>query len=111
MEISTSNNDSYSVVKINGKIDAVTSPDMQEAVLNLIDEGKNRFIIDFNGVDYISSAGLQVLLTIARKLHGNGKLAIFNPQENVRDIIEMTGLVDFMAIYENFENAEAQILS
>jgi stage II sporulation protein AA (anti-sigma F factor antagonist) len=71
-----------------------------------------KIVLDFSGVDYISSAGLRVVLWLAKRLKEHaGALALYGLRKNVLDIFEMCGFVDILTIVENREAALAKIQS
>jgi len=78
------------LVSVEGSIDTVTAPELSEALLESCASLKE-LIIDFTNVDYISSAGLRVMLLLDKKISGNGQLTLRNLNDEVRDVFEMTG--------------------
>ena len=85
------------VIKIEGRLDTTTAPELEKAINNEGDELKN-LVLDFKGVDYISSAGLRVLLTAQKKMNAQGSMELINVSEDVMDILEMTGFADILVI-------------
>ena len=83
-------------IAVEGRIDTVTSPDLEKTILDNISEVED-MTIDLKGVDYISSAGLRVLST-QKIMDKQGKLLIRGVGENVMEIFEVTGFVDIFDI-------------
>jgi anti-anti-sigma factor len=80
------------ILSVTGRLDAVTSPNTEIALFKYIDSGHHRLILDFSGVDYLSSAGMRVLLSIAKKLKSLlGKFVICCVTPNVMDVLKMSG--------------------
>jgi len=98
MEINVLENGSNLTVEISGKIDTITSPELEKCLIDAM-TGKSETILDFDKVNYISSAGLRVVL-FAKKVMDkeNGKFAIINVDEDVFEVFEMTGFSDALEI-------------
>ncbi len=105
MDISIEKTENLSTVYISGKIDANTSTVLEEALFGLIDEGRKQILADLAGVDYISSAGLRVLLATTKKVFGDGRFAVSRPTREVAEIFSMTGFDSFMGIYDSRQEA------
>jgi stage II sporulation protein AA (anti-sigma F factor antagonist) len=92
MEIQTSNVANATVVTITGRLDAVTVPEYEKKVRELIDCGDIRFVVDFEGLDYISSAGLRGLLVTAKLLKAKGgQVRCANVKGTVREVFDISG--------------------
>ncbi len=90
-----------------GRLDSQSANDFEEKVLQFIDGGEKSILLDFSMVDYISSAGLRVVLTSARLQKGkNGNLAICSLVGTVKDIFRVSG---FDAIVDIYADREAGI--
>ena len=85
------------VLKIDGRLDTTTAPELEKAINNEGDALKS-LVLDFKGVNYISSAGLRVLLTAQKKMNLQGSMELINVSEAVMDIFEMTGFADILTI-------------
>ena len=85
--------------EIEGNIDSTTSNEFNETVNKSLD-GIETVILDFGKVDYISSAGLRVLLVTSNALSKKGKMIIRHPNSNVMDIFSMTGFDNILNIEE-----------
>lgn len=99
------------IAALSGKIDATTSEDLEDALMGLIEEGANNILLDMTGVSYLSSAGLRILLLIAKHLYGGGQLALCSLQDGVAEIIEMAGFASFMTIFPSLDEACQQMLA
>ena len=75
---------------LEGRIDTNTSPELQSKVTEVVDDAK-KLIFDFGNVDYISSAGLRVLLGSAQAMEDKGEMVVRNLTQSVRDIFLLTG--------------------
>ena len=85
------------LMKIEGRLDTTTAPELDKAINGEGDELKT-LVLDFNGVDYISSAGLRVLLSAQKKMNVQGYMELINVGETVMDVFEMTGFADVLVI-------------
>ena len=97
MNINIEKENGITVIKLEGRLDTTTAPELEKAINNEGEELKN-LELDFKGVDYISSAGLRVLLTAQKKMNVQGSMELVNVSEAVMDIFEMTGFADILVI-------------
>ena len=97
MNINIEKENSVTVLKIEGRLDTTTAPELEKAINGEGEELKN-LVLDFKGVAYISSAGLRVLLTAQKKMNAQGYMELINVSEAVMDIFEMTGFADILVI-------------
>ena len=97
LEISKQQEGSVLKVALSGNLDTLTSP-LLEAELDRGLDGVNELIFDFNKLDYISSAGLRVLLSAQKTMNAQGSMKITGVNETVGEIFEITGFCDFLTI-------------
>lgn len=97
MTINIEKENGATVLKIEGRLDTTTAPELEKAI-NDEGEALKNLVLDFKGVDYISSAGLRVLLTAQKKMNVQGHMELVNVSESVMDIFEMTGFADILVI-------------
>ena len=98
--------DKAHVVEVQGEIDVYTSPRVKEMINELIEQGRFHLIIDLEGVRYIDSTGLGVLIGALKKVReheGRILLVCTNPQ--IKKIFNITGLVKIFEIYKDEEEA------
>ena len=93
-----------SVVKLNGSLDTLTSPEAEANFNNLIGTERLKILVDCTNLDYISSAGLRVLLATSKRIHGRGGLVLCGMNEQVKEVFEMTGLAGL--VFKIFETQE-----
>lgn len=84
-------------IKIDGRMDTLTAPEL-EKVLKMELGDASELIIDFADLDYISSAGLRVLLSAQKVMNRQGSMVIRNVKPEVMDIFEVTGFSDILTI-------------
>ena len=85
------------VIEIVGRLDTVTAPALDKTVNEDIGETKN-LVLDVKGMEYISSAGLRVLLGAQKKMQKIGTMKVINVCAAVMEVFEMTGFADILAI-------------
>ncbi|UCC25862.1 MAG: STAS domain-containing protein [Gemmatimonadales bacterium] len=100
MKISHDEQDGVAVVRFEGNLDTNTAPEAQEALDDLIGAGTVKVLVDFSDLDYISSAGLRVLLATAKKLRGGGgNLRLCGLNETVAEVFEISGFSTIFAVF------------
>lgn len=97
MEIGTERNGSTLEIKLTERLDTVTSPQLEEKLKEEL-EGITNLQFDFTELEYISSAGLRVLLTASKKMKKQGKMEIRNVNEEVMEVFTITGFADILTI-------------
>lgn len=93
------------ILRMNGRLDAISSPSVETKIFDYINHGKHKLLLDFSGVDYLSSAGMRMLLSTSKKLTTlSGKLVICKVVPNVMDVLKMSGfdhVLDFSRTEED----------
>ncbi len=96
------------VVRCEGRLDAMTSPQLENFVNGLIDSGAREIALDFNKIEYLSSAGMRLLLSVSKRLKkSEGRLMLFSIHEDVMEIIRMAGFEQILNIYADEKQALA----
>ena len=85
------------VIEVAGRLDTTTAPVLENTINEIIAETSS-IILDFKGLEYISSAGLRVLLSAQKKMQQAGNMKIINVCELVMEDFEMTGFADILTI-------------
>ena len=105
MEISTRTSNDIHIVSIAGSLDNGTSPDAQKALDSVL-AGAKKVAMDFSNLDYISSAGLRVLLGAAKKMRASGgSLRMFGLNQSVREVFEISGFSSILSVYPSEADA------
>ncbi len=97
LNIESKRNAAELTVALSGRLDTNTAPELEKA-LNTSLEGVNMLFIDMEKLDYISSAGLRVLLAAQKTMNEQGKMTITHVNEAIMEIFEVTGLSDILTI-------------
>ena len=96
MEISVKTVKGVKVLAFQGNLDTQTSPDSERQLNQLIEDGESKFLVNLEKLDYISSAGLRVLLATAKKLKAiGGELRVCSLNEIVAEVFDISGF-DFI---------------
>lgn len=106
MEIWIENIDDTTVAVITGRIDSTTSKELEAQFIPMIDSGTRKLLLDFTGVDFISSAGLRVMLVgVKRQKQANGVFALCCLKSSVREIFDISGFGKIIPIFPTREEA------
>lgn len=97
MDMNFKNAGNELTVELAGRLDTSTSPDLEKELSTRLD-GIQSLIYDFKDLDYISSAGLRVVLAKQKTMNKNGSMKLINVNESIMEILEVTGMVDILTI-------------
>ena len=84
-------------IEVAGRLDTITAPVLEKTIGENVCNAES-LILDFKGLEYISSAGLRVLLNAQKKMQMIGSMKLINVCEEVMEIFEMTGFADILVI-------------
>lgn len=94
------------VVMPSGRLDTNTAPEAEKMLVDRIKGGMNCVVIDFTKTDYISSAGLRVILKAAKLLkNSSGKIALCNANAQIFEVLELSGFLTLLTHSDNLEAA------
>ncbi len=94
------------IVSVEGRMDAVSTPEFEQTLGGWIDEGDIRFIVDLAGLDYISSAGLRGILTSVKRLQAaGGHIVLTSLHGTVKEVFEISGFNTIIPIFESVKDA------
>ena len=97
MTIEIKKNAEATIIEIAGRLDTMTAPSLEKAITEELGTVKN-LVLDLKGLEYISSAGLRVLLGAQKKMQKIGSMKVKNVCEEIMEIFEMTGFADILVI-------------
>ena len=93
-----------------GRLDSTTSPEFEKLLLPKVDGASARVILDLGQLDYISSAGLRVVLMAAKRAkQSSGSFALCGLQENVREVFEISGFLSILTVCGTRDEALAAV--
>jgi anti-sigma B factor antagonist/stage II sporulation protein AA (anti-sigma F factor antagonist) len=106
MEIVEESRNGVFVVAPRGRLDSTTSPDLEGRLLGLLDGGTRRLLVDLAGIEYVSSAGLRVLLLLAKRMKlAQGELVLSGLGPAVRQVFELAGFLPLFRLEATREEA------
>lgn len=108
MEISAREVNGVTVFNMSGRLDANTVEDVEGKITAAIDDGATKLILNMEGMDYISSVGLRVLVMAAKRIsQTQGGLALCTIQDQVKEIFDLAGFSAFLKMFDDEESAVA----
>ena len=98
----------FAVLSVRGEVDVYTAPKFRERLIELVAEGKHHIVVDLEGVDFLDSTGLGVLVGGLKRLRShNGDLVLVCTQSRILKVFEITGLTKVFSIHDSVEAATA----
>jgi anti-sigma B factor antagonist len=98
----------YTVLTVKGEVDVYTAPRLREKLVELVSQGKHQIVADLEGVDFLDSTGLGVLVGGLKRLRSHeGDLTLVCTQHRILKVFEITGLTKVFAIHDSVEAAVA----
>jgi len=106
MEVNEEIQNGINIFKLNGRLDSNTSQGFEKQVFQAISDGSKSIIIDFKDLDYISSAGLRVILKATKALkREDGQIMLCSMQDYVKEVFEIAGFDSFLPIVATMDDA------
>lgn len=97
MTIEKTLNESELTVRLTGRLDTTTAPQLEAELKHSI-SGIEKLVLDFKALEYLSSAGLRVLLAAQKVMNKQGAMVIRNVNETIADIFEVTGFSEILTV-------------
>ena len=97
MKITKNVNGNIATIALEGRLDTTTAPELEKELKAVI-ESADALTLDFGSLDYISSAGLRVLLSAHKAMSKKGGMKVVNVNELVREVFDVTGFSDILTI-------------
>ena len=90
------------VMRVKGRLDAASSPQLEKSLNSIVEGGHFKIVLNFADVEYLSSAGMRLMLAISKKLqHLEGKVVACNVSDEVMEVIKMAGFNQVIEFYPN----------
>ena len=106
MEIIETKENDISIFKLDGRLDSNTSPTLEKKLAGAMESGAIYMIIDFENLDYISSAGLRIILKTTKDLkRSEGSIVLCAMQDYVKEVFEIAGFDSFLPIVATIDDA------
>lgn len=97
MKIKKTENGNVLTISLAGRLDTGTAPELEKEINSSLDNIEELYL-DFEGLDYVSSAGLRVLLAVQKIMNRKGRMILQNVNDDIMEVFEMTGFVDILTI-------------
>lgn len=97
LTVNKNQKDTNLTLEIIGRVDTTTAPQL-EAVMEQSLDGVTDLVLDLSGLEYMSSAGLRVLLMVQKKMNVQGSMKLINVNDDIMEIFEITGFADILTI-------------
>ena len=112
MKTEIKHEDNISIVAVSGSVDALTTPDLARALVDQIAAGRVYIVIDLIGVQFVSSAGLQVLFDAVKETRGQGgDLRVVTTDPNIDNVLKISGFQNFVRVFTSEADALASFWS
>jgi anti-sigma B factor antagonist len=106
MSILSSKNAGVLILMPNGRLDTQSAPEADQLITGAMEQGETRILVDFGKTDYISSAGLRVLLKATKHLkQSGGAFGLCNANAQIREVLEISGFATIMSCYTSLDEA------
>ena len=106
MEITQEKVNDVAIVELKGRLDVTTASDLEQVFTKLLDENQNKVLVECRELEYISSAGLRVLLTAAKQYNKvSGQIMLAGLSQNVKQVFEISGFTSIFPIYATRDEA------
>lgn len=100
------------ILRFSGRLDAISTPEAEKKVLEYIEKGSHLLLLDFSNIDYISSAGMRMLLAITKKIKNqSGRFVLSGATTNVMDVFKMSGFDHVLELVDTEEEALSRLKS
>ena len=109
MEVVEKKQNGICILGLLGRLDSNTSPEFEKKIFEVIEDGTKSLIVDFESLDYISSAGLRVLLKATKELkRSDEKIVLCSMKEYIKEVFEIAGFVSLFPIVSSVGDAMEQ---
>lgn len=98
MEIIEKKEENTLILQIKGNITTLTAPSFEGKLTECLTEDVRQLILDFDKVEYMSSAGIRVIMNADRVMNRQGSMKLVHVNEEIQELFEVTGLCDFLTI-------------
>lgn len=111
MEISSKQMEYYDLVKVTGRVDSFTAPKLGDAISSIIQAERYNIILELGSVDYVSSAGLRVLIDAQKtcKFASRGEVILVSVPKRIYETLELAGFVPLFRFSDSLDNAVSSL--
>ena len=108
--LDVSEQNGFAVLAVSGEVDVATVPRLREQLHGLVAQGSNKIIVNLDGVDFLDSTGLGVLLGGLKRVRAaDGAIAVCRAEPQVRKVFEVTRVVEILPIHDDLDGALAAV--
>ena len=105
MNVNINTQNGILIISVEGNVDSKTAPELQQKISDATHDSK-KVIIDMTKVEFVSSAGLRVLLMVYRQIKtNNGVVVLVGVSDEIKEVMSMTGFINFFKIFENIDQS------
>ncbi len=98
----------HAILEVGGEVDVYTAPKLREKLIELVSDGSYHLVVDLEGVDFLDSTGLGVLVGGLKRLRSHdGELVLVCTKNRILKVFEITGLTKVFSIYDSVDDAVA----
>ncbi len=110
MDITVAQVDNAQIITLHGRLDSNTSAEFETLATSQLTAEAPRMVISFSGLDYISSAGLRVILILAKKIRqAQGRLALCEMSPSIREVFDISGFLSILTVRNSQDEALAEM--
>lgn len=110
MQLKINDTSGVKTIAVSGRLDTTTYSELETELNQLFDAGAHRMILDCTDMDYVSSSGLRVFLTILKKIKSvGGKLVLCGLQPSIHNVFEISGFLSIFVLTSNLKEALEQM--
>lgn len=104
--LDVSERDGWAVLAVSGEVDVATAPRLRERLVSMVTDGQHRIVVDLEGVDFLDSTGLGVLVGALKRVRTHdGELSLVCTQPRILKVFEITGLTKVFSIHDSVDEA------
>ncbi len=106
MDLKSYKQDKFLIVKVRGRMDAMTAPEFEQSCLEWIGQGESGLVVDLEGLEYMSSAGLRSILIVGKKLKSvGGSLSFSSLTPNVAHVFSVSSFASMFQVHDSLQKA------
>jgi anti-anti-sigma factor len=106
MEIIEDKKGEILILELNGRLDTITSNNLEKRFLSVLDREEKKVVVDCSKLEYVSSAGLRVLLMVSKRLRvSNGKIVLSSLKDQVKEVFDIAGFSPIFTMFHSLDEA------
>jgi anti-sigma B factor antagonist len=109
LKVESQERDAWTVVRVNGEVDVYTAGRLKEEIIGLVDKDRCQLAVDLEGVEFMDSTGLGVLITGLKRIREReGVLVLVSPRDQIRRLLTITGLDRVLKVHDSVDEATGE---